>query len=307
VIACLSDDEGAEMGLLEIVRRHADGNVDRYGVAGTPIAGVTLIRALHPSEIQFAINRPLVALVLQGRKRVIIGPETFDFGAGDSLLITADVPTVSQITAASRAAPYYSMVLELDLAMVRELAGEIGPAEAVSSKPINVDPTEAEVSDIAGRLMSLIDRPAAMPVLAKQHLREMHFWLVTGKHGGAIRALGQVDSNTEKVTRAVAIIRESVALPLRVNKVAEAVGMSLSSFHQHFRAVTTLSPLQFQKHLRLIEARRQMISEGVSASSAAYQVGYESVTQFTREYARQFGAPPSRDMKSIQDNPATAA
>ena len=295
------------MGLLEIVRRHADGNVDRNGVASTPIAGLTLIRALHPSEIQFAINRPLVALVLQGRKRVIIGPETFDFGAGDSLLITADVPTVSQITAASRAAPYYSMVLELDLAMVRELTGEIGPAEAVSSKPINVDPTEAEVSDIAGRLMSLIDRPAVMPVLARQHLREMHFWLMTGKHGGAIRALGQVDSNTEKVTRAVAIIRENVALPLRVNKVAEAVGMSLSSFHQHFRAVTTLSPLQFQKQLRLIEARRQMISEGVSASSAAYQVGYESVTQFTREYARQFGAPPSRDMKSIQDNPATAA
>ena len=295
------------MSLLEIVRRHADVNVDRFGAAATPIAGLTAIRALNPSEIQFAINRPLVALVLQGRKRVSIGPETFDFGAGDSLLITADVPTVSQITTASRIAPYYSLVLELDLAMIRELGSEIGPVTASTSKPVKVDPTETEVADIAARLMSLIDRPSVMPILARQHLREMHFWLMTGKHGASIRALGQADGHAERIGRAVAMIREGFARPLRVNELAETAGMSLSSFHQHFRAVTTLSPLQFQKQLRLIEARRQMISEGVPASSAAYSVGYESITQFTREYARQFGAPPVRDLKALLENGVTAA
>lgn len=295
------------MSLLEIVRRHADINVDRFGAAATPIPGLTAIRALNPSEIQFAINRPLVALVLQGRKRVSIGPETFDFGAGDSLLITADVPTVSQITTANRIAPYYSLVLELDLAMIRELGSEIGPMTVSTSKPVNVDPTETEVADIAARLMGLIDRPAVMPILARQHLREMHFWLMTGKHGASIRALGQTDSHAERIGRAVAIIREGFARPLRVNELAEKAGMSLSSFHQHFRTVTTLSPLQFQKQLRLIEARRQMISEGVPASSAAYSVGYESVTQFTREYARQFRAPPVRDLKALLENGVTVA
>ncbi|MBB3659187.1 AraC-like DNA-binding protein [Rhizobium sp. BK650] len=292
------------MNLLETVRRHADAHVDRFGAASTPIAGLTAIRATAPSELQFAINRPLVALVLQGRKRVSIGSTTYDFGAGESLLISADVPTVSQITSASRAAPYYSLVLELDLAMIRELNREIGASGSAGTLPVNVDPTQIEVADIAARLMALIDRPSALSVLVKQHLREMHFWLMMGKHGAAIRALGQMDSHAGRVARAVALIRDGFARPLRVHELAEAAGMSLSSFHEHFRAVTTLSPLQFQKQLRLIEARRKMVHEGLPASSAAYAVGYESITQFSREYARQFGAPPARDLRNARINAA---
>ncbi|MFD0320234.1 helix-turn-helix domain-containing protein [Lysobacter gummosus] len=128
----------------------------------------------------------------------------------------------------------------------------------------------------------------------------MHFWLMSGRHGPAIRNLGMAEGTAHRVARAVAIIRSDYAHPLRIEHLAEAAGMSPSTFHQHFRSVTTLSPLQFQKQLRLIEARRMMLSEGASASNAAYAVGYESVPQFTREYGRMFGASPVRDIKIAQ-------
>ncbi|MBX5010406.1 AraC family transcriptional regulator [Rhizobium lentis] len=285
--------------LLECVRRFADANADMYGVARTPIPGLFAMRATAPSEMQFAISKPLVALVLQGAKRVTTGSTTFDFGAGDSLLIAADVPNVSQITRASAGAPYYSLVLDIDLAVTQSLVLEIGIAQAETGVPIRVDPTEAEVADTALRLMRLLDRPASIPLLQSQLIREMHYWLLAGRHGAGIRALGITDSHASRIGRAVALIRSAYAETLAVEKLAEVAGMSPSSFHHHFRAVTSLSPLQFQKQLRLIEARRMMISEGSSISNAAYAVGYESVPQFTREYGRLFGASPARDVRDI--------
>ncbi|WP_064713458.1 AraC family transcriptional regulator [Rhizobium bangladeshense] len=283
--------------LLECVRRFADANADRHGVARTPISGLFAMRATQPSEMQYAISKPLVALVLQGAKRVTMGSTTFDFGAGDSLLVTADVPNVSQVTRASAGAPYYSLVLDIDLAVTQSLVLEIGAVQAETGIPIRVDPTEADVADAALRLIRLLDRPASIPVLGDQLIREMHYWLLTGRHGSGIRALGVTDSHATRIGRAVAIIRSAYAQTLTVEQLAEAAGMSLSSFHQHFRAVTSLSPLQFQKQLRLIEARRMMISEGATISTAAYEVGYESVSQFTREYGRMFGVSPARDVR----------
>lgn len=283
--------------LLAAVRSYADFHADAHGVANTPIAGLTMIRTTTPSELQYAISRPLIALVVQGSKRVMMGSRTFDFGAGDSLLITADVPTVSQVTRADAGAPYYSLVFDLDPAVIEALALEMDVAQEQSGAPVRVEPTESEVADAALRLMRLLDRPAAVPVLKAQLIREMHFWLLAGRHGPAIRNLGMAEGSAQRVARAVAIIRSDYAQPLRVERLAEAAGMSASTFHQHFRAVTTLSPLQFQKQLRLIEARRMMLSEGASASNAAYAVGYESVPQFTREYGRMFGASPVREIK----------
>jgi AraC-like DNA-binding protein len=135
-------------------------------------------------------------------------------------------------------------------------------------------------------------------------MREMHYWLLAGCHGSAIRRLGWPDGHVQRVARAVAVLRAEFARPLPVERLAAVAGMSLSSFHQHFRTVTSLSPLQFQKQLRLIEARRMMLSEGATASSAAFAVGYESVPQFTREYGRMFGLPPLRDMKAARGQAA---
>lgn len=293
--------------LLDTVRRFADANADAHGIGRTEIPGLFTIRAIAPSPLVYDISRPLAALVVQGGKRVAMGSATFDFGAGDSLLIAADVPTVSQITRANRSVPYYSLVLELDTSIIAALATEIDVVQADRGGSVRVDPTEAEVADAALRLLRLLDRPESLPVLQSHLLRELHYWLLAGRHGAAIRALGVSESHARRIASAVAIIRSEFAQPLRVERLAEAAGMSPSSFHQHFRAVTSLSPLQFQKQLRLIEARRMMLSEGTPPSNAAYAVGYESVPQFTREYGRLFGSPPVRDIKSAKSRLQVAA
>ncbi|MER2251774.1 AraC family transcriptional regulator [Methylorubrum podarium] len=293
--------------LLALVRRHAETNRNDTGIAATSIPGLSTVRATGPSGLLHDISRPLVCLVLQGGKHVTMGTRDFAFGAGDSLLVTADVPTVSQITRASIAAPYLSLVLELDPAIIADLAAQMPVEPQADLVPVRVDPTEAETADAALRLMRLLDRPASIPVLGAQLVREMHYWLLAGRHGAAIRRLGWPDGHVERITRAVALLRAEFAGHLPVERLAAASGMSPSSFHQHFRAVTSLSPLQFQKHLRLIEARRLLVTEGLSASAAAFAVGYESVPQFTREYRRMFGLSPVRDAKATRSLAAAAA
>lgn len=283
--------------LLTAASRFAQHNADRHGVAATPIPGLGIVRQSMPTALEYAINRPLVALVLQGNKRVIMGSSIFDLCPGQSLLVTADVPTVSQITQANLARPYLSIVFEIDPAVVAALVVEMGAAPFLAAAPIRVDPTEAEVADAALRLLRLLDRPATIPILQAQLLRELHFWLLSGRHGGAIRALGIPGSHAQRIARAVSLIRAQFAAPLRVEQLASAAGMGLSSFHEHFRAVTSLTPLQFQKQLRLIEARRLMLSAGEPLANAAYSVGYESVPQFTRDYGRLFGITPARDRR----------
>ncbi len=285
--------------LLDHARRHADVHA-RGGVAATPVQGLVILRETAPTMLQFAVSKPLVALVLQGGKRVTMGNRTFEFGAGDSLLVTTDVPTVSQITRASRALPYYSLVLELDPAIIAGLVERIGPAPFEADRPVRVDPTEAEIADAALRLLKLLDRPDTLAVLGPQYLRELHFWLLTGRHGGAIRALGVTDSHAQRIARAVAVLRRHFAEPIAIQALADVAGMSLSTFHVHFRGITSLSPLQFQKQLRLIEARRRMLELGEPVGNAAYAVGYESVPQFTREYGRMFGQPPARDIRQAR-------
>ena len=290
--------------------------VDRYtstrtgagGLTQTAIPSLTLVQAVAPSGLVHAIARPLVCLVLQGSKHVTMGRQAFTFSAGTSLLITADVPTVSQITVADAGQPYLSLVLELDTAILAELLAQMegGQPEGPIS-PIAVDPTVTEVADTALRLMRLLDRPTSVDVLQAQLLREMHYWLLLGRHGPAIRALGWPGSHAEHVARAVAVLRADYAQSLSVERLAAVAGMSPSSFHLHFRAVTSLSPIQFQKQLRLIEARRLMLAEGFGAGRAAYAVGYESVPQFTREYRRMFGLPPSREVGAARHQLNVAA
>lgn len=286
--------------LIDVVSRYAEAYASPVGVAQTPIPGLIAIRATKPSGLDYAISRPLACLVLQGNKRVAMGADTFNFTAGDSLLITADVPTVSQITRASSAEPYFSLVLDLDLAVIAALALEMKLGPVVPGAPVRVEQTDAEVTDAALRLMRLIERPTVLPVLQAQLVREMHYWLLVGRHGQAIRQLGWSGSHAQRVAGAVALLRAEFAQPLPIELLASAAGMSPSSFYQHFRLATSLSPLQFQKQLRLIEARRLMTSEGSSASSAAFAVGYESVQQFTREYRRMFGLPPGKHTDALR-------
>jgi len=198
-------------------------------------------------------------------------------------------------------------LLELDPAIIADLAVQMRSGFVAESAPVRIEPTDAEVADAALRLMRLVDRPDAVPVLHALRLRELHYWLLAGRHGAAIRRLGWPEGHAQRVARAVAVLRAEFAGPLPVKRLATVAGMSLSSFHRRFRAVTFLSPLQFQKQLRLIEARRLMVVEGASASRAAVAVGYESVPQFTREYGRMFGLPPVRDAEAARSTAREAA
>ncbi|WP_027532317.1 AraC family transcriptional regulator [Bradyrhizobium sp. WSM3983] len=292
--------------LLEAVHRYTEAHADAAGLAQTTIPGLSMVRATVPSGLVYAIVRPLVCLVLQGSKRVGMGKECFAFSGGQSLVISADVPTVSQIIRATASVPYLALVLELDPAVIAELVMQMDAAP-VASAPLPVDRTDAEVADAALRLLRLLDRPAATPLLQAPLLRELHYWLLAGEHAAAIRRLGWPDSHAQRVARAVAVLRAEFMRPVTVERLAAVAGMSPSSFHQHFRAVTSLSPLQFQKQLRLIEARRLMVTQGASASGAAFAVGYESVPQFTREYARMFGVPPARDKETVRGRARAAA
>ncbi len=293
--------------LLDAVRRYSFAHADHTGVASTPIAGLTVIRATGPSELQHMIPSPLACLVLQGTKHVMMGNRSFDFRAGDSMLITADVPTVSQITGASVVEPYFSMVIILDPAIIAGLAEEMDAVPDTGGAPVRIEPTNAEVADTALRLMRLLDRPNAIPHLHAQLVREMHYWLLAGRHGAAIRRLGTPDGHVQRIGRAVNLLRSDFARTLPVEELASVAGMSASSLHQHFRSVTSLSPLQFQKQLRLIEARRLMLAEGANSSIAAFAVGYESVQQFNREYRRMFGLPPVREIRTARSRQSAAA
>ena len=295
--------------LFDAVRRYVAAHADPAGLAQTPIPGLTTIRSTAPSGLLHAIYRPLVCLVLQGSKQVTMGTETFVCDAGCSLLITADVPIVSQITRASPDRPYLSLVVDLDPAVIAELTVQMQAMRDLpeaGDAPVRAEPTDSEVADAALRLMRLLERPSSVPVLHAQLIRELHYWLLAGRHGAAIRGLGWPEGHAQRVARAVAVLRAEFARPLPVDRLAAVAGMSPSSFHQHFRAVTSLSPLQFQKQLRLIEARRLMMSEGLSAGTAAFAVGYESVSQFTREYGRMFGQSPSRDAEALKSWAAAA-
>jgi len=281
--------------LLDRVRRYLEAHADAAGIAQTPVPGLTIIRATTVSGLNPGIPHPQACLVLQGCKQVTQGTRTQVFDAGDSLLITADVPTVSQIVRKSPEQPYISLIIDLNPALIAELAMtmEAGPDSAES--PVCLEPTDGEVTEAALRLMRLLDRPEAAPVLYEPLVRELHYWLLAGRHGAAIRRLGWPGSHIHRVGRAVAMLRREFAQPLPVEHLAAQADMSPSSFHRNFRRVTLLSPLQFQKQLRLIEARRLMTGEGLSASNAAFKVGYESVSQFNREYRRLFGLPPATD------------
>lgn len=217
--------------LLEIVRRHTERACARNGVASTT-CGLIAIRKTATTSFEHTLPRPLLCLVLQGSKRVSIGNQQLDYAAGDSMLITANQPMASQIMQASASTPYLSLALDLDLCIIADLVLEM-QAQALSVKPRTS--TYEQVADTALRLMQLLDRPAALALLHQQFLREIHYWLLTGIHGAAIRQLGTPDTHVHRIARSVAVLRAEYANALPAERLAAVAGMSRSSFHQHFQ------------------------------------------------------------------------
>jgi AraC-like DNA-binding protein len=281
--------------LLDTARHYAEAHADARGIARTPIPGLNIVRATAPGDLRYTISRPLICLALQGKMRVTIGSRDIEACASETLLLTADVPAINQVTHASVLEPYVALLIDLDLAVIANLAADMDAAAPVDVARNRVGKTDEEVATAALQLMRLIRHPASVTLLFEPLLRQLHYWLLAGRHGPEIQRLSTPDGAARRVARAIAVIRAEFAKSLPIDRLAAVAGMSSSAFHQHFRTATSLTPLQFQKQLRLLEARRLMLSQAMTASNAAFAVGYQSASQFTRDYRRMFGLPPLRE------------
>jgi AraC-like DNA-binding protein len=275
---------------------------DREGAGTEPwptvINGLNLVRSRQPTILEPCCYQPIFCLVLQGAKKACFGDAVVTFSAGQSLIVSHDVLLNSRIVEASPAAPYAALALALDTALLRELAREIRtdvPSPDGSGRTIAAGRTPPEIEDAMARLFALTDKPEAAAILAPLIKREIHYWLLTAEHGSMVRLLARSESHASRIAEAIALIRRDITAPLKVAALADAAGMSPSSFHAHFKAITQMAPLQFQKQLRLLEARRLVYGGALSVSETAFAVGYESPTQFSRDYSRRFGVSPSRD------------
>jgi AraC-like DNA-binding protein len=283
---------------LQRLAEQASGRAPFVGNGGQqiarPMAGLQVLRQSVPSSFEASLYEPVLCLILQGAKEVTIGEQTLPFGPGECLLISHELPVCSRITKA----PYLAVVFEISLGTIRELYDKVAESAPDSEHASAAQTHEADsgLLDALCRYTALADSPADAKVLGPLTSKEIHYRLLTAPFGGMLRSLLRYDSNASAITRAIGHIRADIRSPIAIPDLARRVGMSASSFHKHFKAITSTTPLQYQKELRLLEARRILRTEGASVTAAAFDVGYESPTQFSREYARKFGVPPSQDL-----------
>jgi AraC-like DNA-binding protein len=259
-----------------------------------PMAGLRLLQQHSTSSSEPGLYEPVLCLILQGRKQVSVGDRTLSFGPGECLLVSHDLPVCSSITKA----PYLALVFEVDIAAVRKLYDEVAESAPDSTRALAAETHRASpgLLDALRRYLALADSPADAKVLGPLTSKEIHYRLLMAPFGGMLRLLIRHDSNASAIARAIGHIRGEIRSPITIPDLARQVGMSASSFYQHFKRTTSTTPLQYQKELRLLEARRLLRTGGASVTTAAFEVGYESSSQFSREYARKFGVSPSQDM-----------
>ncbi|KAJ54357.1 AraC family transcriptional regulator [Actibacterium mucosum KCTC 23349] len=248
------------------------------------------------------IYEPIMVLVLQGSKEAQFGDRMIRYSAGDTLIVSHAVPVEAAVVEASAEMPYVALVLLLDTALLRTLIGEIDSVaqDLEASHALDVDAADMALVDAVARLFQISTDPVEARALAPLVLREIHFRLLRQRHGGMLRQLMELDSPASRISKTLSTIRANYKATIPVADLAAETGMSLSAFHEHFKLVTATTPLQYQKELRLLEARRLLLTGKMSVASTAYEVGYESPTQFSREYSRKFGLSPS------SQKPATA-
>ena len=284
----------------ELVERIAfavrdDGTVE-------PLDGLQLRRTSAPTGVGHGVSFPALCVVAQGSKETRVGDRRYRYDPAHYLIVTNALPYATQITEASNEQPFLGLVLSLDPTLVGSVmveAGRPAPRGQSAVTAMDVSPLDADLLDAVARLVRLIDDPADARFLAPMIKREVVYRLLVGEQGDTVRHIATV-GDTNLIARAIDRLRHDFDRPLRISDLARELGMSTSSFHQHFKAVTAMSPLEFQKQLRLQEARRLMLGEDVDAASAGYRVGYHDASHFSREYKRLFGAPPLRDVERLR-------
>jgi len=279
------------------------------GVHETALGGVRLARAAGPSLPFRGVHEASVCLIAQGAKRVMLADEIYVYDRSRLLVASVDLPVSGQVVRASESEPYLGFVMRLDAMELADVAlqGGLTPAaDAATMRGIFVADAPPTLLEAIARLLRLLATPEDIPALAPLARREVLYRLLRSEHGARIAQIVAAQSQSQRVGKAIRWLRTHFAEPLQIDAFAREVNMSPSSLHHHFKAVTAMSPLQYQKQLRLQEARRLLLSEGIDAASAGHRVGYESASQFSREYSRLFGAPPARDLKRLRD-PAQGA
>jgi AraC-like DNA-binding protein len=269
-----------------------------------PLTGLHLSRTSVPLKRVHSVVESSVAVIAQGRKEVLLGESRYHYDPSRYLLTTVELPRVSQVLEASKERPYLAIRLELAPALVSSVMVEASlslPRERAEVRAIDVSPVDGNLLDAFVRLVRLLDSPAEAQVLMPLITREIIYRLLMGEQGTRLRHLVMEGGYTPHIATAVKRLRQDFDQPLRIEQLAQELDMSVSGFHHHFKAVTAMSPLQFQKRLRLQEARRLMLSEDLDAASAAYRVGYQDASHFNREYKSLFGVPPMRDVQRLRE------
>ena len=293
--------------LADIVERHAPGD----GMHPSPLKRLTLIRSSTSTLPHPGVYEPALVIVAQGTKRALLGEHSYVYDPASFLIVSVDLPVVACVIEASPEQPYLCLKLDLNLPVLSELLLEHGGGQATPYAPsfspgLALSRTTPEFLDSTVRLARLLDKPGDQAALAPLAEREILYRLLTGEQGHLVRSLACAESRLSQISRAIAWIKVNVHSRFTIEAVAAEAGMSPSSLYEHFRAVTTMSPLQYQKSLRLQEARRLMLSEALDAATAGFRVGYESPSQFSREYRRLFGAPPASDIAQLRASPMMA-
>lgn len=285
--------------LVERIERvlHADGSIQ-------PLPGLHLYRHCVPLEPVYSLVEPSFCVVAQGSKEFLLDERSFRYDPFHYLLVTVDLPYVGQVVEASKERPFLSLRLDLAPTLVGEVMVEVGHAslqDHAEGRAITVSPVDGHLLDAMVRVARLLEAPDEAPVLLPLITREIIYRLLRGEQGARLRHLAIVGGYTSHISQAIERLRQEFDQPLRIEQMARELGMSVSVFHHHFKAVTTLSPLQFQKRLRLLEARRLMLGEDLDAQVAAYRVGYRDASHFNREYKSLFGIPPMRDVQRLRE------
>ncbi|WP_245884273.1 AraC family transcriptional regulator [Hartmannibacter diazotrophicus] len=289
--------------LFSAITAYIEAQGGGQGVFPTPIGSFNIVRSFKERMRMRQVYKPSICVVVQGAKEIILGEDTLRYGAMECLAVGMTLPATGHIVEASPDAPYTGLTLELDVAMIRDVLEQLDvpPAPPASSSPcLFVRQVDEPLAECVLRLLRMCETPKAIPILFPSIMREICYWLLSGPNGGELCKLVEPESNAARIAKVLHLMHEDMTRTLRMEELAEVARMSQSSFHQHFKAMTSMTPLQFQKQLRLLEARRLMVTEDANVADAAYQVGYESASQFSREYSRMFGVAPKRDVMNQQ-------
>lgn len=290
----------------QLLKRQVLSHMPGAGDYETALPGVHMFRRDETTQPQTCFYRPVIVKMIQGYKRALMGKEVYRYGEDDLLVTGVDMPGASMTCEATPESPSLSIVIDLDRNLIAQLSLEIpyAPVDtAAAIKGVHVQPLDAEMLDAYVRLAELFDQPHKLAVLGPMIVREIHYLLLVGPNGHRLRALHTRGSQSNQVAQAIAWLKHNLSTSIPVEELAEKVHMAPSTFHRHFKEVTNLSPVQFQKRLRLHEAQRLMLVQDMDASHACLAVGYESLSQFTREYKRLFGDPPRKDIKRLREYP----